>query len=107
MIAVAETSHAVLHFSAVTYEFRSVMRWYCFPMLVLIFSGFSLICRAATLLPAALLAFVSQSAGETDNLELNSEVVPLIVMRPIMKALPVSVRLAVSDRTELYMYCVS
>lgn len=79
-------------------------------MLVLMFSSFSLIrwatmllpddrcvrhclgherLRWATmLLPDALLALVSHSLGGTDSLQLNCEMVPLMVMRPMMGALP-------------------
>ena len=40
------------------------------------------------LLPEALLALVSHNLGEIDSLQLNCEIVPLMVIRPIMGALP-------------------
>ena len=40
------------------------------------------------LLPEALLALVSHNLGETDSLQLNCEIVPLMVMRPMTGALP-------------------
>lgn len=51
-------------------------------------SSFSLMRWATILLPAALLALVSHSLGEIDSLQLNCEIVPLMVMRPMIGALP-------------------